>query len=261
MISRLKILLEDNTTKEGRIFDLGVQALIFASLIGYAIDTLPDLSETTRMLLDHLETIIVILFTIEYVLRIAVSERKLGFIFSFYGLIDLLAILPFYLTLASPLIAEAGLDLRILRIVRLMRVVRALKLVRYNRALRLFSQAFQIAKEELALFFLAVVMLLYIAAAGIHFFENEAQPEVFSSLFASLWWAIVTLTTVGYGDVYPITTGGRVFTFFLLMIGLGTIAVPSGIVASALGKARDLQGKPTKSAATGEDPERRADQE
>ncbi len=109
--------------------------------------------------------------------------------------------------------------------------------------MQLYYQAFRLAKEELVLFFIATAMLLYFAAAGIHFFESQSQPEEFSSLFASLWWAVVTLTTVGYGDVYPITLGGRIFTFFILLIGLGTIAVPSGIVASALGKAREMQGE------------------
>ena len=82
--------------------------------------------------------------------------------------------------------------------------------------------------------------MLYIAAVGIYYFENQAQPEEFSSIFSSLWWSVVTLTTVGYGDVYPITIGGRVFTFFLLIIGVSTIAIPSGIIASALGKAREM---------------------
>ena len=88
-------------------------------------------------------------------------------------------------------------------------------------------------------------MLLFLAAVGIYHFENEAQPEVFSSVFHSLWWSVCTLTTVGYGDVYPITTGGKVFTFFVLAIGLGLISVPSGLVASALTIAREVEdGEP-----------------
>ncbi len=85
-------------------------------------------------------------------------------------------------------------------------------------------------------------MLLFFSSVGIYYFENAAQPEAYSSVFQSMWWAIVTLTTVGYGDVYPITAGGRVFTFFVLMVGLGVIAVPTGIVSSALSKARELEG-------------------
>ena len=85
------------------------------------------------------------------------------------------------------------------------------------------------------------MILLYLAAVGIYYFENPAQPEQFASVFHSLWWAVTTLTTVGYGDVYPVTVGGRVFTFLVLMLGLGVVSVPAGSVASALGKARELE--------------------
>lgn len=237
----IKTIIEENTTSGGRIFDLFIQTLIVVSLISYAVETVPDLSVGKRNLFRVLEVATVAVFTIEYILRIAVADDRKKFVSSFYGVVDLIAILPFYLAFAVPYFALLGLDLRFLRIVRLLRLFRAFKVIRYSNALQLFHRAFVLAKEELALFFLAAAMLLYFAAAGIHFFENQVQPEQFSSLFHSLWWAVVTLTTVGYGDVYPITTGGRIFTFFLLMIGIGTIAVPSGIVASALGKARQLQ--------------------
>jgi voltage-gated potassium channel len=135
---------------------------------------------------------------------------------------------------------STNLDLRTLRIVRLFRLFRTFKMVRYSKALQLFHRAFDIARAELMIFFVAIGMLLYLTAAMIYFFENPVQPEKFSSMFSSLWWAVVTLTTVGCGDVYPISTGGRVFTYFLLLLGLGTIAIPSGIVASALGEAREM---------------------
>ena len=86
-------------------------------------------------------------------------------------------------------------------------------------------------------------MLLFIVSGGIYFFENQAQPEVFKSIFHSSWWSIVTLTTVGYGDVYPITLGGKIFTFFVLIIGVGVVTVPAGLVATALSKAREIQDK------------------
>ena len=237
----LKQIVEDNTTPTGRAFDVFIQILIVLSLVEYAVETVPDLAAGTRALLRYLEIAIVAVFTIEYILRIAVADNRKQFVCSFYGIFDLIAILPFYLALAVPYIALLGLDLRFIRVIRLLRLFRAFKIVRYSKALQLFTRAFNLAKEELVLFFMAAAMLLYFAAAGIHFFENQAQPDEFSSLFSSLWWAVVTLTTVGYGDVYPVTLGGRIFTFFLLLIGLGTIAVPSGIVASALGKARELQ--------------------
>ena len=91
------------------------------------------------------------------------------------------------------------------------------------------------------LFLCVAVLVLYFAAVGIYYFENETQPETFASVFHNLWWAVATLTTVGYGDVYPVTVGGKIFTFFVLLIGLGIVSVPAGLVASALSKAREME--------------------
>ena len=99
-----------------------------------------------------------------------------------------------------------------------------------------FQTAFISVKNELIVFLFATAFVLYISSVGIYYFENNAQPDVFKSVFHCLWWAVVTLTTVGYGDVYPITIGGKIFTFFILIIGLGIIAVPTGLLASALTK-------------------------
>lgn len=107
--------------------------------------------------------------------------------------------------------------------------------------MRRFHLALIVAKEEVVLFLAMTLILLYLAAVGIYYFENEAQPETFASVFHCLWWAVATLTTVGYGDVYPITVGGRLFTFAILLIGLGVISVPAGLVASALARARQLE--------------------
>jgi len=237
-MTSLKSIIEQHDSFAGRAFDYFIQFLILVSLISFSVETLPDLAPETRRLLRFIELTTVAIFTVEYVLRIVTSDSKARYILSFYGLVDLLAILPFYIT--------SGLDLRAIRILRLLRLVRAFKLVRYSKAIQLFRSAFSIAKEELVLFFVAALMLLYLSAVGIYYFENEAQPEVFSSVFSSLWWAVVTLTTVGYGDAYPITAGGRVFTFAVLLIGLGVVAVPSGIVASALSKARELAAEELK---------------
>tara|TARA_B110000211_G_C13838326_1_gene446721 strand:- start:8 stop:712 length:705 start_codon:yes stop_codon:yes gene_type:complete len=233
MKKKLWIILEDNTTKKGRYFDYFIQSLIFLSLISFSLDTLPNLSQDTRNFLETFEIISIIIFSIEYLLRVYVSKARLKYIFSFYGIIDILAILPFYL--------NRVLDLRFLRAFRIFRVFRALKLMRYNKALNRFQLAFKIVKEEVMLFFLVTLVLIFITSAGIYFFENEAQPEVFKSVFHSAWWSIVTLTTVGYGDVYPITLGGKIFTFFVLMIGVGLVTVPAGLVATALSKARETE--------------------
>jgi len=229
----LKEIIESNDTRQGRVFDLVIQTLIIISLISFSVETLPELAASTQHILRYIEIITVGIFTIEYLLRIFVADRKLAFIFSFYGIVDLLAILPFYIT--------TGIDLRSIRALRLLRLFRAFKLFRYNQAVQRFHRAIIIAKEEMVLFFFVTILLLYFSAVGIYYFENEAQPEAFSSIFSSLWWAVATLTTVGYGDIYPVTTGGRLFTFFILMIGLGTVAVPAGLIASALSEARSAQ--------------------
>lgn len=152
--------------------------------------------------------------------------------FSFFGLIDLLAILPFYLSL--------GIDLRSLRAFRFLRLIRILKLARYSRAAQRYHRAFLIAKEEIILFLFGAILMLFFAAVGIYYFERDAQPEAFASVFHSFWWSVCTLTTVGFGDVYPVTLGGKVFTTVILVVGLGFVAVPAGLMASALSKARTI---------------------
>lgn len=226
----IKAIVERNDTASGRAFDLIVQALILFSVVTFSLETLPDLEAGTRQLLDITEIVIIIIFTLEYLLRFCVAERKIGYALSFYGLIDVMAIVPFYISL--------GVDLRSLRIFRMLRLFRLMKFFRYNKAIQRFSREFVDAKEEVVLFSVVTSMLLYLSAVGIYYFENEAQPEAFKSIFHSLWWAVATLTTVGYGDVYPITAGSKVFTFVILMIGLGIVAVPAGLLASALSKAR-----------------------
>lgn len=226
----LKQVVERTDTRSGRTFDLIVQGLIVLSLIGFAVETLPDLPGWMRSVLAVSEAVIVVLFTVEYLLRTLVADRKLGFVFSFFGLVDLLAILPFYLA--------TGLDLRSLRALRLIRLFRVLKIARYSAALARLHRAFSGAREELVLFLSASLIILYVAAVGIYYFESAAQPEEFASVFHSMWWALATLTTVGYGDVYPITAGGRIFTGLVLLIGLGVVAVPAGILASSLSEAR-----------------------
>lgn len=233
MRERLRKIVDDNTTKKGRIFDIAIQVLIFISLIAYTIETLQHNSEQTKLILKWIESVSIVIFLIEYFLRIYVAERRLRYIFSFYGLIDFLAILPFFLTKVF--------DLRSLRAFRIFRIFRAFKLIRYNRALNRFALVAKLIREEVILFLIVTGIFLFLASAGIYYFENQAQPEVFASIFHSAWWAIVTLTTVGYGDVYPITVGGKLFTFFILMLGVGIVTIPAGLVASALTKAREME--------------------
>ena len=236
----LKRIVEESDTRAGRAFDLTIQFLVVVSLVSFSLETLPGLAESTHRILRSIEVATVTIFTFEYGLRLFVADRPLHFARSFFGVVDLLAILPFYLS--------AGVDLRSLRAVRFLRIVRILKLTRYSKAVQRMHRAITITREELLLFFGVTLVLLYLAAVGIYYFEREAQPKDFASVFHSLWWAVATLTTVGYGDVYPITLGGRLFTFLILMIGLGTIAVPSGLFASALSAARREEEEARKAA-------------
>ncbi|MBU1221670.1 ion transporter [Myxococcota bacterium] len=224
----LKQIIEKNDTREGKIFAFSIQILIIISLVSFSLETLPDLSSRSRFILDVIETVTVIIFTIEYLLRLWVAENKLKFIFSFYGIIDLLAILPFYIA--------KGIDLRSIRIVRLFRLFRMFKVLRYSRAIHRISRAFKSIKEELILFIVSTGFLLYLSSVGIYYFESGVQPKQFKSIFHCLWWSVVTLTTVGYGDAFPITTGGKIFTSIIAMIGIGVVAVPTGLIASALTK-------------------------
>jgi voltage-gated potassium channel len=233
MKDQIRKIVEDNTSRKGKLFDYFIQVLILSSLVAFAIETIPNNSKQTIKLLNVFEIICVAIFTIEYTLRIYVAKKPLKYIFSFYGIIDFLAIFPFYLRTAY--------DLRALRVFRVFRIFRTLKLVRYNKALNRFHIAAGIVKEEIVLFLIVTAIFIFLASTGIYYFENEAQPEIFTSVIHSGWWAIVTLTTVGYGDVYPITVGGKIFTFFILLIGVGIVTIPAGLVASALSKAREIE--------------------
>lgn len=201
-------------------------ALIIFSVISFSIETLPNVSAPVIRFLEISEAFVVAIFTLEYLYRLFAAENRFRFAFSFYGMADLLAILPFYLAFA--------IDLRALRLVRLLRLIRIFKLARYSAALGRMKAALSQAKEELVISVGLLAVFMYFAAFGIFHFEHAAQPEKFATIFDALWWAVATVTTVGYGDIYPITLAGRIFTLGVLIVGLGLIAVPAGIFASAL---------------------------
>ena len=166
---KIKSVVEENNTLAGRIFDLIVQLLIIVSLVSFSVETLPDLSPDTMEILGIIETITVIIFSIEYLLRIIIARSKTAFIFSFYGMIDLAAILPFYIS--------TGIDLRSLRAFRLLRLFRAFKLVRYSKAVQHFKEAFILIREELILFFSLTLIVLFLAATGIYYLKTKPSPR------------------------------------------------------------------------------------
>ena len=211
-------------------WELPIELLVVANLIALAFETLPNLSPFWHQALWSFEVFCAAVYTVEYGVRVYLAQPRWRYVTSFYGIIDLLAIAPFYLMVAF--------NLQAIRAFRLLRLLRLFKLVRYTNAVQRFRRAFAIARDDLVLFGVSALIVLYLAAIGVYHFEHEAQPERFTSVFDSLWWAVATLTTVGYGDIYPITPGGRLFTFFVLVLGLGFVAVPSGLIASALSRVR-----------------------
>ena len=219
-------ILDGHHGQVGRTVAFLLHALILLSALAISLETVDSFPPAIHNALFYFEIFILTVFVTEYILRVTCSERPLRYIFSFWGIIDLLACLP-----ALLLIQEEWQAIRTLRLIRL---VRLLKLFRTSLAFDRLTRAFSDVKGELVIFAIIAGLVLYVSAVGIYLFEHEAQPENFSSIPISLWWAVASLTTVGYGDLVPITTGGRIFTTFVLFIGLGVVAVPAAIVTAAL---------------------------
>jgi voltage-gated potassium channel len=215
----------------GHYIELFLHAIIVLSTIAMGVETLPNLPHWTGEGLFAFEIFVVAIFTIEYVLRLLTTPNPVGYARSFFGIVDILAIAPFYIALV---LAGAHIDLRAVRVLRLLRLLRLFKLARYSAALDRFGIAWRAVKDEVIVFGVTALVVLYVCALVIYQCEHDAQPDKFRSVFDAMWWAAVTLTTVGYGDIYPITPIGRLFTVFMLFIALGIIAVPTGLVASAL---------------------------
>lgn len=227
-IKRTEIIqiIDGTHPTRGRAVALAHQTLILMSALAISIETIPNMPTGLNVTLAYFEVFVLCVFVIEYITRIICSPRPLRYIFSFWGLVDLLSCLPILLVIQSEWAA--------LRTLRLLRLVRLLKLLHTNRALVRLEKALHACRSELMIFVFLASLILYIAGVGIYIFEHDAQPDAFSSIPISLWWAVVSFTTVGYGDIYPITAGGRIFTTAVLFVGLGVIAVPAAIITTAL---------------------------
>ncbi|QDY68418.1 ion transporter [Qingshengfaniella alkalisoli] len=219
-------ILDGTHPDHGRGVAVAHQTLIMTSALAISLETVPDLSGRAQIILSVFETIVLFLFLAEYLLRLYCARHPLRYALSFWGIVDLLACLP--------AIAMMHPEWAVLRTIRLLRLIRMFKLLHTNRALDRMQTALRHSWGELGVFAFLCVLMIYIAGVGIYIFEHDAQPEEFSSIPVSLWWAVVSFTTVGYGDIYPITAGGRIFTTCILFIGLGVIAVPTAIITSAL---------------------------
>ncbi|WP_370339078.1 ion transporter [Parvularcula marina] len=208
------------------VFERISQGFIIASMVVMSIGTMQSLPENVRHGLMMTDMVFGVGFAAEYAMRIYNARNRVQYIFSFWGIVDFIAIIPSLFI--------GGTDLKALRALRLLRLVRLLKLYRTSAALQRLRRALEKVRYEFVAFAILSALVFFVASVGIYAFENEAQPEVFSSIPASMWWAVATLTTVGYGDIYPITAVGRMFTGVVLLVGLGLVAVPTGLIASAL---------------------------
>lgn len=231
-------ILEARTSdRVSRFFMIFILTLITLNVIAVILETVEGLSNQFSTLFTTFEIISVAIFTVEYVLRIwscTVDEKyhgaikgRIRFALTPMALIDLVAVLPFYL----PFIMR--LDLRFIRSLRLLRFFRLLKVGRYSEALGIFSRAIKAKKEELILSVAVVLILLVLASSAMYFVENQAQPDNFSSIPEAMWWGIATLTTVGYGDIYPVTALGKIFGGIIALLGIAIFALPTGILSSA----------------------------
>ncbi len=218
-----------------RVFDVSILSLIALNVLAVILGTVQEIHDQYGLFLKNFEIISVAVFTAEYLLRIwacpvaypelGAFRARLKFIRSPLALIDLLAILPFFLPLLHG-------DLRSVRIFRLLRILRLAKAGRYTKSLRLIHEVFQQKKEELLLALTLMTFLLIVSASLLYACEHEVQPDKFSSIPASMWWSVSTLTTVGYGDMYPITFPGRFFAGLISLIGVGMFALPTGILGA-----------------------------
>ncbi len=218
-------------------FNFSLGTLILLNVLALMLDTVPELHKNWNFYFHVFEVISVALFVFEYALRIWVADLnpkfqhplggRIRYMFTPLALVDLLAFLP-------SLLLMSGLDLRFLRMLRLFRVVRLLHIPRFNKAMHSIWQAARSKSAEFMIAGTIMFVLLILCSSLTYFAEHDAQPQAFSSIPASLWWGMMTMTTVGYGDVYPITTMGKIIASVFSALGIGFFALPSAILASAL---------------------------
>ncbi len=250
--SRIYEILNGDPTRDvyTRIFHVFIITLILLNVFSVILVTVESLSSRYGTLFKAFEVFSVSVFTIEYFLRLwsctvdnkfhGAMKGRARFAVTPFAIIDLMAILPFYLPMFLPL------DLRFIRALRLFRLFRILKMGRYSESLRTLGNVLKEEKEELLIAVFVVLILLVVASSLMYFIENAAQPSAFSSIPAAMWWSVATLTTVGYGDIYPVTPMGKFLGALIAILGIGMIALPAGILTT--GFAKEIQKKHEKKA-------------
>ena len=230
-----------------RAFDIGILTLIFLNVVAVILGSVASIYDEFSRAFDIFENVSIAVFAVEYLARVwscTIDPRfsgpvrgRLRFAFSPMALVDLIAILPFF-------VPYLGLDFRAIRILRLLRILRVAKVWRYYAALQLMGNVFKAKKEELVLTGVVMVLILVLSSTLLFYAESSAQPKVFSSIPAAMWWAVATLTTVGYGDMYPVTAFGKICAGIIEVLGIGMFAIPTGILGA--GFVEEIQMRKTK---------------
>jgi len=229
--ARLHQVVFEAETPAGRAFDLALLVLILLSVIVVSVETVRGISSPTHRWLRAAEWAFTVLFSVEYALRLAAVRRPLAYAASFFGVVDLLAILPTYLSLVVP----GAQALLVVRVLRLLRVFRVLKLAHFLSEARVLGRAMRASRRKIIVFLLAVCTIVVIVGSLMYVIEGPRNG--FTSIPVSMYWAVVTLTTVGYGDVAPKTPLGQTLASLVMILGYGIIAVPTGIVTAELASA------------------------
>lgn len=223
-----------NLINDNKFFIKFIYALIILNIVALILESYDQLNTKYGTFFYYFEVFSVTIFTIEYLIRIWVSDKtkenkteRLNYAFSALGIIDLIAILPFYLPFIFPF------DLRIIRILHLFRLLRIFKLVRYSKSLKTIKYILKETKSELSITVFVTFVLMILSSTLMYYIEHDDQPEQFASIGDAFWWSIATLTTVGYGDVYPVTGLGKLLSGIIALIGIGFVALPTGIISSA----------------------------
>lgn len=229
---KLYLIIFGTETRLGKVFDIVLLWAIVLSVLSVMLESVKELNDRFGDIFSVLEWSFTILFTIEYSLRILISEKPKKYAFSFFGVVDLLALLPTYLTL----IVAGGSYLMVIRTIRLLRIMRILKLSRYLREASVLGDALKASKHKIFIFIGSVFTLVMIVGTLMYIVES-GENSTFTSIPRGIYWAIVTVTTVGYGDISPQTTMGQGLASVLMLMGYAIIAVPTGIVTSELATA------------------------
>lgn len=225
-------IIFESDTKTGKTFDVILLIAIIGSLLAIMLESIPSLLDRHRQVFRMLEWFFTIIFTIEYVVRLIVVRKKLKYVLSFYGIIDLISILPTYLAL----VLVGAQYFLVIRSFRLLRVFRVLKMVRFLGEAQVLTSALRASRVKITVFLVAVICVVFIMGTIMYIVEGEENG--FTSIPVSIYWCIVTLTTVGYGDISPQTPLGQFLASAIMIIGYGIIAVPTGIVTSEMSKAQ-----------------------